>query len=262
MKHSLKLVLAGIALLAVSGVAHAETGKMYIPPKAAANAAYKDVVRDSNGNPVHATNGTCVRTNWSAKCDACAAQPEPAPQVMIPLEDRTVYFDLNKSTLTPVAKKKLTDLVDTMRKMGPVKTVRIAGYADRLGTPVYNEKLSKKRADAVRKYLAAEGVTNAQIVETRWFGETVPATKCPKDMKRKELIVCLQKDRRVEVEVEFGLPGTYILPKAVKAPHHVKGAKKKHHSAPKAKDKHEPKAMDENKAVDKAKTKAKPAVKE
>jgi outer membrane protein OmpA-like peptidoglycan-associated protein len=253
MKQSLKLVLAGVALLAVSGVAHAETGKMYIPPKAEPGAEYKDVVRDSRGNPVHATNGTCVRTNWSAMCDACAPEA-PAPQVVIPLEDRTVYFGFNKSSLTVEAKKKLSTLVDAMRKMGPVKSVRIAGYADRLGTPVYNEKLSKKRADTVRKYLAAEGVANAQIVETRWFGETVPATQCPKGMKHKDLVSCLQKDRRVEVEVEFGLPGTYLLPKAVKAPHHAK--KKGHHAAPKAKDKHEPKVMD--KAKDKAKTKVEP----
>jgi len=71
-----------------------------------------------------------------------------------------------------------------------------------MGGAVYNETLSKKRAVAVRKYLVCKGIVNAQVVETRWFGDSVPATSCPKDMPRKDLIVCLQKDRRVEVEID------------------------------------------------------------
>lgn len=246
MKHSFKLVLAGVTLLAMSVAAHAETGKMYIPPKPVPGATSQGVVHDSNGNPVRDTNGNCVRTNWSATCDECA----PPVVVAIPLEERTVYFDFNKAKLTPEAKKKLEALVGKMRMHGPIKSVRIAGYADRLGNAVYNEKLSKKRADAVRKYLEKQGVANALVTETRWFGDTVPATQCPKGMKHKELIKCLAKDRRVEVEVEFGLPGMMPMsanPAPAKAMHHHKAKKhkamKKGAEKPKAEmKKEEPKA--------------------
>lgn len=203
MKNTCKLLLAGAVLLAVTGPTHAETGKMYIPPVKMQHAIDNHaVVHDSNGNPVRTFSGGCVRTQWVAGCDECGEK-----QIRIPLEERTVYFDLNKSTLTPEAKVKLNSLAKTILASGPVKSVRVAGFADRLGSAVHNEKLSKRRADTVRKYLVSKGIVNAQVVETRWFGDTVPATNCPKGMKRAALVACLQKDRRVEVEVEFAMAG-------------------------------------------------------
>ena len=227
MKHAHQLLVAGAFFLAVTGVAHAETGKMYIPPvKAQAAPSTFDAVRDSNGNPVRDSSGNCVRTHWVADCDPCA---KPAPEVRIPLEERTVYFQLNKSTLTPEAKTKLSALANTIKANGRVKSVRVAGFADRLGTAVHNEKLSKTRADSVRKYLVSQGIVNAQVVETRWFGDTVPATNCPKGMKRAALVNCLQKDRRVEVEVEFAAAGEVVsMPVVAPTPvaHKHKKAKK------------------------------------
>ncbi len=213
MKHSRKLLVAGIAFLAATGAAHAETGKMYVPyPKGPIVTDTRAAVVDSRGTPVRSTSGNCVRTQWQADCDPCAEVPE----VRIPLEERTVYFNLNKATLTPEAKKKLDSLAKKIKEHGPAKTVRIAGFADRLGSPVHNEKLSKRRADAVRKFLVSKGIVNAQVVETRWFGDTVPATNCPKGMKRKELVACLQRDRRVEVEVEFaGAAKAMMAPRAI-----------------------------------------------
>ena len=84
-----------------------------------------------------------------------------------------------------------------------MKQARIVGYADRLGDNAYNEKLSMNRADSVRKQLQQNGVVTAQKTEVRWLGETVPVTNCPDSLGRTELIECLQKDRRVEVEVDY-----------------------------------------------------------
>jgi len=198
MKHSIKLLLAFAVLLAATGVANAETGKMYMAPNK------HDIVRDRNGNPVRSTSGDCVRTQWFNDTDVCpGAEPPP---VIIPLSERTVYFDFAKSSLTPAAKQQLDKLVATLKVRDHVKGVRIAGYADRIGSAAKNEKLSKKRADTVRKYLISKGVVNAQVIETRWFGDSAPATNCPKKMPKKKLIECLQPDRRVEVEVDFAAP--------------------------------------------------------
>jgi len=196
MTNTIKLLLAGVILVAATGTASAETGKMYMPPRPM---NFHDVVRDTNGTPVRTSTGDCVRTQWMNSHDACAPTPPARPPIA--REARTVYFPFNKSTLTAESKQKLDTLAGVLHARA-IKSVRVAGYADRIGGAVYNEKLSKKRADAVRKYLVGKGIVNAQVVETRWFGDSVPATSCPKDMPRKDLIVCLQKDRRVEVEID------------------------------------------------------------
>ena len=77
----------------------------------------------------------------------------------------------------------------------------LTGHTDPLGTDAYNQKLSERRADAVRDYLVSKGVPKDKI-ETLGMGKTqpVPGVTCnQKNMK--ELIACLQPNRRVEVEV-------------------------------------------------------------
>jgi len=49
----------------------------------------------------------------------------------------------------------------------------------------------------------AEGYTNARVTETRWVGEEEPSTNCEAAEKRTQLIACLQKDRRVEVDMVY-----------------------------------------------------------
>lgn len=187
MKNSLKLMLAGAAL--VVGLA-----------ASAAQANNHDVVRDSNGNKVKVESGDCLRTMWLNSFDECTSDA-PAKVVR---DTKSVYFAFGKSALTAEGKKALNALAAEIKAKGAAVTgVRVAGFADQMGDVAFNEKLSKKRADAVRKYLVSKGVVNAQVVETRWFGASVPSTKCPKDMPRAKKIKCLQPDRRVDVEIDY-----------------------------------------------------------
>ncbi len=194
MNPSIKLLLAGCLLLAATGVSNA-------------GANNHDVVRDSNGNIVHSTSGDCVHTQWMNDYDACAQESAPVAPAVVK-ETSAVYFGFNKATLTTAAKQRLDVLAADLKLRGVmVKDVRIAGFADRIGSAVYNEKLSKKRADAVRNYLVSKGVASAHVIETRWFGESLPTTDCPKKgVDRKKMIECLEKDRRVEVEVDVAAP--------------------------------------------------------
>ncbi|MBX9811244.1 MAG: OmpA family protein [Burkholderiales bacterium] len=76
------------------------------------------------------------------------------------------------------------------------------GHTDRIGTQAYNQKLSVRRAEAVKKYLVDKGIEPNRIY-AEGKGETQPVTK-PGDCKGKRgkaLIACLQPDRRVDVEV-------------------------------------------------------------
>jgi OOP family OmpA-OmpF porin len=72
------------------------------------------------------------------------------------------------------------------------------GHTDRLGTEP--GELSQQRADAVRDYLVSKGVDKAKI-ETIGMGEKQPVVQC--DQKNmKQLIECLQPNRRVDVQVK------------------------------------------------------------
>jgi OOP family OmpA-OmpF porin len=67
----------------------------------------------------------------------------------------------------------------------------------------HNMRLSMRRAETVKAHLVNLGIPAAKIVATG-KGETNPVTKpgeCRGDKPTRELIACLQPDRRVEVEV-------------------------------------------------------------
>jgi outer membrane protein OmpA-like peptidoglycan-associated protein len=166
-----------------------------------------DVVRDERGEFVHNSFGNCVRTRWISAADACGPQPVKTVQTQrrtyIAKDERTVYFGFDKADLTPEARQKLDHLSQTLRSDDYVQQARIVGYTDRIGKTDYNEKLSMRRAETVRKHLQQNGVVTAQKTEVRWLGETVPVTSCPDNLPRPKLIECLQRDRRVEVEVDY-----------------------------------------------------------
>lgn len=177
------LVLASLLTFsAVPAQAHADEGL---------------VVKDKRGNAVRLSNGHCVRTKFDGvNREDCNGRRE------IAIEDRTVYFNFNDSSLTDEAKAKLDSLVEILKSDNEIKSVSIVGYADRIGSVAYNEKLSKKRAMTVKQYLATQGYLNAKITKTRWVGKSKPSVKCA-GSKSGEVIACLAPDRKVEVEINY-----------------------------------------------------------
>jgi len=170
-----------------------------------AHADDRQVWRNTTGNVVReAIWGTCVRQN-SPAADPCApAVPaEIKARTTIAKEERTVYFDFNKANLRPEARAKLDTLAEKLKAAGDIEGIAIAGYADRIGSVSYNEALSKKRAAAVRDYLVSRKVVNANVVKTRWFGKSEPSANCPNGLNRRELIECLQPDRKVQVDIVY-----------------------------------------------------------
>ena len=114
----------------------------------------------------------------------------------------TELFDFNKAVLSQAAQAKLD--AEVVAKLGGFATIRfvnVNGHTDRLGSPQYNQKLSEKRAVAVKAYLVSKGVDGSKI-ETYGFGKTNPVKSCPDQRDRKALIACLEPNRRVEVEVQ------------------------------------------------------------
>ena len=141
------------------------------------------------------------------KCVApvAAAKPAPAPAPK-PTADKIklaadALFDFDKATLKPEGRAKLDDLAAKSKQL-KLEVILAVGHTDRLGSDAYNQKLSERRAAAVKTYLVSKGV-EANRVYTEGKGEKQPVTgnKCDNIKNRKALIECLQPDRRVEVEV-------------------------------------------------------------
>ena len=88
--------------------------------------------------------------------------------------------------------------VGKLRKVN-LEVVIAVGHADRLGSDAYNMKLSVRRADSVKAYLVSKGVA-ASRVYTEGKGERQPVKECKGEGKTKELISCLEPNRRVEAE--------------------------------------------------------------
>lgn len=76
--------------------------------------------------------------------------------------------------------------------------ITVTGYTDRLGSEAYNQRLSQRRADAVKVYLTSKGVSTSRLTAVG-RGETNPVVTC-NDRRRADLIKCLAPNRRVEVE--------------------------------------------------------------
>ena len=132
---------------------------------------------------------------------APAPAPAPAPQVQKITLDSKVLFDFDKAVLKPEGMAAIdSQVVGKLAQVQKLEVVLVTGHTDRLGTDAYNQKLSEKRADAVRNYLVSKGVDKAKV-ETIGMGEKQPVVQCDqKDMKA--LIACLQPNRRVEVQVK------------------------------------------------------------
>jgi OmpA-OmpF porin, OOP family len=115
-------------------------------------------------------------------------------------KDETFAFD--RYVLTAAAKQRLDqDVVGKLSTCASVESVVIEGHADRIGSQQYNQKLSERRAESVKAYIASKGVDRDKV-ETIGMGKTVPAKFCPDSKNRKELIACLAPNRRAIVSMK------------------------------------------------------------
>ena len=129
------------------------------------------------------------------------AKPAPKKPAVVNLSS-TELFEFNKATLTNEARAKLdSEVIAKLKDIGQVRYIIVNGHADRLGSVQYNQRLSERRAEAVRAYIVSKGA-DASKIETLGFGKTLPEKSCPDQKDRKALIECLQPNRRVVVEIQ------------------------------------------------------------
>jgi len=154
---------------------------------------------DPTKKPVAAAPIAPVAAAAPAPVIAQAPPATPLPQKMSFSADALFAFD--KSVLKPEGKAMLDDLVGQVNG-GTYDVILATGHADRLGSAAYNQKLSVRRANAVKDYLVSKNILASRI-DAEGKGETQPITKpgeC-KGAKSAKVIACLQPDRRVDIEM-------------------------------------------------------------
>jgi OOP family OmpA-OmpF porin len=199
-----KIVFAASAVVAFS--AQAQTDIKASTP----NSAY---LQDGRGVIARNATGLCWRTGYWTPADAvpgcdgaltpvaaaepaapAAAAPAPAPA---PTSEKVTFaadafFDFDKAVLKPEGKAKLNDLVSKLQDLN-LEVIIAVGHTDSIGSDKYNQKLSVRRAEAVKSYLVSKGVESNRVY-TEGKGEKQPVATNKTAAGRAQ-------NRRVEIEV-------------------------------------------------------------
>jgi OmpA-OmpF porin, OOP family len=186
----------------------------------AASSAYADYtpnLQDSTGRAVRDGSGHCVVTSGlvlpecagvpapapaapaAPVAQAAPAAPEaPAPAKPAPSSVRQsvviqadALFDFDKSVVRPDGKRAIDEALGKLNGVD-LEMVIATGHTDSIGTERYNQKLSERRAAAVKAYLVSKGIPASKIT-TIGKGETQPVATNKTAAGR-------QKNRRVDIE--------------------------------------------------------------
>ncbi len=118
------------------------------------------------------------------------APPPPAPKVIDRLTLQ-VLFDVDKSTITEAGQRELQKAVVFVKKY-PGAKIEVDGHTDSTGTDAYNQKLSERRAAAVKDYLIKEAGVDSSKITAIGYGKTKPVADNKTAAGR-------AKNRRVEI---------------------------------------------------------------
>lgn len=157
--------------------------------KAQAEAARNSAEQDSQA----------LREKLKDQLNLILATRDTARGLIVSMSD--VLFDFNQATLKPDAKEKLAKVSGILLAY-PSIHLSVEGYTDSIGSDDYNQKLSERRADAVRDYLSSNGINTANI-QAQGFGKANPVASNDTAAGR-------QQNRRVEMVVSGDIIGQPI----------------------------------------------------
>jgi outer membrane protein OmpA-like peptidoglycan-associated protein len=133
-----------------------------------------------------------VETVEPTPTPAQVTEPEPtAEPVRVELD---VKFDFDRAEVKQDSMADIRDLADFMKQYGQTSTV-VEGHTDSVGTDAYNQRLSERRANAVRDVLVNQHGLDSSRVDAVGYGESRPVADNSTDEGR-------AINRRVEAEVE------------------------------------------------------------
>jgi len=204
MKISNKLALGGAIYALATGLAYAQTPH--------------PVLEDGQGRAVVDGSGNCVLTSGRVhpECGPKVAPAKPAeparpappaaPAPAQPAEparpapssvrqsvviQADALFDFDKSVVRPDGKRAIDEALSKIRGVD-VEMVIATGHTDSIGSDKYNQRLSERRANAVKEYLVSKGIPSSKVT-TIGKGESQPVATNKTAEGR-------QKNRRVDIE--------------------------------------------------------------
>ena len=180
-----------LQLLAIAGIA--------ISSSAFAQKSVDNWVNSTGIVWKNGTNELCWRNaNWTPAtaapgCDGAiaAAKAAPKPAGAKVTLNADALFDFDKSALKPAAVASLNSLAGKVKSL-TLEVIVAVGHTDSVGTDAYNQKLSIRRAEAVKKHLVSQGI-DAKRIYVEGKGESQPVA----DNKTAE---GRAKNRRVQIE--------------------------------------------------------------
>jgi outer membrane protein OmpA-like peptidoglycan-associated protein len=199
----LRLTLAGLALLMAGGCSSGARKGAVIG--GAAGAATGAVVgraagRTGTGAATGAVVGAAAGAIIGDYMERQKRELEKVPgadveregdRLLVTLED-AILFDFDSDALRTQARGTLAEMADVLVRY-PETEITVTGHTDAIGTDVYNQALSERRADRVRDYLAVAGVAGGRM-RARGMGESMPVATNSTPEGR-------QENRRVEVHI-------------------------------------------------------------
>ena len=105
----------------------------------------------------------------------------------------SLFFDFDKAVLKPASFPELERVVQLLNDK-PAINIEVAGHTDNTGTIPYNQNLSQRRANAVKKFLTSKGI-DASRITTVGYGETKPLVSNDDEKDGREI------NRRVEFKI-------------------------------------------------------------
>jgi OOP family OmpA-OmpF porin len=154
---------------------------------------------DSDGDGVPDGSDRCPNTASGQEVDevGCPILFVVEEGVARPLVLRGVNFQTNRSALTPASFAILNEVAASLLAHPDVR-IEIGGHTDNTGRASYNQRLSERRALAVKAYLARRGVSPSRMVAVGYGEDSPIATNATPDGRA--------MNRRVELRLLEGGP--------------------------------------------------------
>ncbi len=136
----------------------------------------------------------------------CKEPTTPTPLMEKITLSSDALFAFNKATLNSTAISSLNELAEKISKVNMLEEVMLVGHTDRLrsdGHPERNQLLSEQRAESIKQFLIDKGIS-ADKIHASGAGSAQPIVECSSKLSKKEQIVCLQPNRRVEITLRGG----------------------------------------------------------
>jgi len=127
-------------------------------------------------------------------------QPPPPPPVAVEVKaeekiviTQKIHFEFDRDKIRPISYPILDDVASLLERNPQINHLRIEGHTDWIGSDAYNQNLSQRRANSVRKYLIDKGISPDRLVAVG-YGETRPVAD-------NNTVLGRAKNRRVEFTV-------------------------------------------------------------